>query len=123
MTDQNAGTGTGFNFNGQQLRCDFSIMESIGFIILWFIITVVTLGLGSFFAVYYFYKALINKTYVLDGAGNVVGRLDCDLTLPEVIGHIVIWILITIVTFGIGLLFYVFRTLRLILSKTRIVPV
>jgi hypothetical protein len=37
------------------------------------------------------------------------------------IGHILIWILISIVTLGIGLVFYVFRTLRLCFNKTRLV--
>ncbi|MCF6303550.1 MAG: DUF898 domain-containing protein, partial [Devosiaceae bacterium] len=97
--------------------------EAIGFIIIWLIISVVTLGIGSFFAIYYFYKTIINKTYVIDRTGAEVGRLDCDLNLGEVIGHVVIWILITIVTLGIGLLFYMFRTFRMCINKTSITPV
>lgn len=106
----------------QRLRCDYSLMEALGFVIIWLIITIITLGIGSFFAIYYFYKSVINKTMVLDRNGNEIGRLDCELNLAEVIGHIIIWILITIVTFGIGLIFYAFRTLRLCLSKTRVLP-
>lgn len=109
-------------FTTQRLRCDYSLMEALGFVILWLIIIIITLGIGSFFAIYYFYKSIINKTFVLDRNGNEIGRLQCELNLAEVIGHIIIWILITIVTLGIGLIFYAFRTLRLCLSKTSVMP-
>ena len=108
--------------NGLRLRCDYSLTEALGFLIIWLIISVITFGIGSFFAIYYFYKTIINKTFVLDRAGTEMGRLNCDLNLGEIVGNIVIWILITIVTLGIGLIFYAFRTFRLTLNRTRIIP-
>lgn len=96
-------------------------MEAIGFIVLWIILSIVTLGIGSFFAIYYFNKSIINKTYVTDKMGHRIARLNCELNLAEMIGHIVIWILLTIITLGIGLIFYAFRTMRLCLNKTTIV--
>ena len=96
-------------------------MEAVGYIILWVIISVLTLGIGAFFAVYYFYKSIINKTYLIGRDGQRIARLECELNLAEMIGHILIWILISIVTLGIGLAFYVFRTLRLCFNKTRLV--
>jgi uncharacterized membrane protein YagU involved in acid resistance len=106
---------------GSTLRCEYSLMEAIGYIILWVIISIFTLGIGAFFAVYYFYKSIINKTYLIGRDGQRLARLECDLNLAEMIGHILIWILISIVTFGIGLVFYIFRTLRLCFNKTRLV--
>lgn len=108
---------------GRQFKCEYSIMESLGFIILWVILTIVTLGLGSFVAFYYFNKAIINKTWIVDVDGRKVGRLTCDLNLAEMIGHILIWILITIVTFGFGFILYAFRTFRLCLNKTYITQI
>ncbi|SEH22495.1 DUF6693 family protein [Rhizobium sp. NFR12] len=106
---------------GATLRCEYSLMEAVGYIILWVIISVLTLGIGAFFAVYYFYKSIINKTYLIGRDGQRIARLECELNLAEMIGHILIWILISIVTLGIGLVFYVFRTLRLCFNKTRLV--
>jgi len=121
MTDQSISHST-LQQNGLRLDCKFSLSEAIGFIIIWLIISIITLGIGSFFAIYYFYKTIINKTYIIDRTGSQVDRLNCDLNLSEIIGHVVIWILITIVTFGIGLLFYMFRTFRMCLNKTSITP-
>lgn len=111
-----------FGSMGKGLQCDYTLMEALGFVILWIIITIVTLGIGSFFAIYYFYKTMINKTYVVDANGMKTGRLECSLNLPEMFGHMFIWLLITIVTFGIGLIFYAFRTFRMCINKTTIVP-
>ncbi|WP_265516256.1 DUF6693 family protein [Nitratireductor luteus] len=105
---------------GMKLRCEYSIMEAIGYLIIWAIVSIATLGVGAFFAIYYFYKTIINKTYLLNREGHQVARLECEINLAEVIGHVVLWIIITIVTLGIGLLFYVFRTLRLCMNKTRV---
>lgn len=107
--------------NAVRLRCEYSIMEAIGYLVIWAIISVLTLGIGAFFAIYYFYKSIINKTYLINREGHQIAKLECDLNLAEVIGHVILWIIITIITFGIGLLFYVFRTLRLCINKTRMV--
>mgnify|MGYP007023297005 FL=1 len=65
-------------------------MEAVGYIILWVIISVLTLGIGAFFAVYYFYKSIINKTYLIGRDGQRIARLECELNLAEMIGHILI---------------------------------
>ncbi|MDS1136949.1 DUF6693 family protein [Nitratireductor indicus] len=116
----NVGSATASD-NAVRLRCEYSIMEAIGYLVIWAIISVLTLGIGAFFAIYYFYKAIINKTYLINQEGHQIAKLECDLNLAEVIGHVILWIIITIVTFGIGLLFYLFRTLRLCMNKTRMV--
>ena len=59
-------------------------MEAVGYIILWVIISVLTLGIGAFFAVYYFYKSIINKTYLIGRDGQRIARLDSrHATLPS----------------------------------------
>ncbi len=107
--------------SGLRLNCTYSLTEAIGFLLIWLLISIITLGLGSFFAIYYFYKNIINRTYIHNRANVEIGRLNCDLNIGEMIGHIVIWMLITIVTLGIGLIFYAFRTFRMCLNRTRIV--
>lgn len=105
-----------------KFECEYTFMESLGYLIMWAVISILTLGFGTFFAIYYFYKNIINKSFALDTNGNKIGRLSCQIEFTEMLGHIAIWILITIITFGIGFLFYIFRTLRLCINKTVVVP-
>jgi len=101
-----------------RLNCEFTLMESLGMIILWLIIIVLTLGLGAFVMPYYFYKAVINKTWIVIHNGEKTHRLNCELNIAEMVGHIILWIVLSIVTLGIALIFYYFRTLRLCMNKT-----
>lgn len=119
-TPNNATTSTPNTM--MKFECEYTFMESLGYLIIWAIISILTLGLGTFFAIYYFYKNIINKSFALDANGNKIGRLSCQIEFTEMLGHIAIWILITIVTFGIGFLFYIFRTLRLCINKTVVLP-
>lgn len=104
-----------------RLSCEFSMMNALVSIIVWVILSLVTFGLAAFFAVYYFTKAIINETWLVNAAGEKVGRYSCNLTLGEIIGHIIIWIILTVITFGIASIFYFFMMLRLCFNRTTIV--
>ena len=104
-----------------RMQCEYSLIEALGAVVIWIILTLVTFGIASFFAVYYFYKAIINKTYLVNSEGQKVGKYECQLNFAEIVGHIIIWIIISIVTFGIGFIFYFFTTLRLCLNKTVVI--
>lgn len=87
-------------------------------IVLWVILVIITFGLAAFVLPYYFYKAIINKTWVLNASGQKIFKLDCQINIFEMIGHMILWIILTILTLGIALIFYYFRTLRLCMNKT-----
>lgn len=36
----------------QNLKCEYSLLEALGFVVLWLILSVITLGIGSFFLPY-----------------------------------------------------------------------
>ncbi len=50
-----------------------------------------------------------------------IGRLRSQLTAIKVIGHIVIWLLIVVCTFGIGALFWPYAAIKLICESIVIV--
>jgi uncharacterized membrane protein YjgN (DUF898 family) len=104
-----------------RFRCDFGIVETIGQVIIWILLTIVTLGLALFVFPYYFNKVVLNRTEVLDGSGRAIGKLDCQFNLGSSIGHVIVWILLIIVTLGIAAFFYAYRVLRVLLNDTRIV--
>ena len=112
----------GFSETGiaTRLRCNFSIGESIGQVVIWIILTIFTLGLALIVFPYYFNKAVLNKTEILDANGNAIGRLNCSFNLASSIGHVILWVLLILVTFGLATFLYVYRVMRVLLNETRI---
>lgn len=105
---------------GCSLKCEFSLGESLGTVILWVLLTLVTFGIYLFIAPYSFFRIILNKTYIIDRNGAKAGRLRCEYSTSSAVGHIIIWLLLTIITFGIGLIFYQFRVAKVCLEATSV---
>ena len=103
-----------------QIKSEYSIGSAIGSVIIWAILTVITLGIGLFFFAYYFQKDVINKSYVVDSAGRKIGRLYCTIGLGDVIGHAFLWMLLTIITLGLAVFVYQYRVSRYVYNHTEI---
>ena len=103
-----------------RLKCSFSVAESIGSVILWIILTIVTLGLALIVFPYYLNRAVLNKTELLDGSGRPAGRLNCTFNIGHSIGHVVLWVLLIIVTLGLASFLYAYRVIRVVLNETRV---
>jgi hypothetical protein len=93
-------------YGGYRIRCDYSVAEAIGTIIIWILISIVTLGLGLFVMPYYILKGPINKSFLIDAEGKQVGAMHVDVALSEIIGHAVIWVLLAIITLGLAFFVY-----------------
>ena len=89
---------------GYKLKCEFSVGEAIGQLVIWVLLSVVTLGLALFVLPYYFVKAPINRTSLIDGTGRKVARLHVDVSFGDILGHALVWLLLTIVTLGLAYL-------------------
>jgi len=103
-----------------RLKCSFSTIEAIGTVVLWVILTVITLGLALLVFPYYLNKAVLNKTEILDASGKTIGRLNCTFNIGHSIGHVIIWGVLIIITLGLASFLYVYRVLRVVLNETRI---
>ena len=101
---------------GHRLSCDFSVSEGIGTVVIWILISIVTLGLGLFVAPYYILKAPINRTKLIAGDGTVVGSLYVEVNLAEILGHMIIWVFLTIITLGFALVLYQFSVMKHLLN-------
>ena len=104
-----------------KFRCDFSVGDAIGTAIIWLILTIITLGLALFVLPYYLPKSVVNKTVVLADDGSELGKLSCNLSLGAMIGNAFLWMLLTLITFGLAYIVYVFRVQRVVLNETTIV--
>lgn len=103
-----------------RLKCSFSTIEAIGTVVLWVILTLVTLGLALLVFPYYLNKAVLNKTEILDASGKTIGRLNCTFNIGHSIGHVIVWGVLIVITLGLASFLYVYRVLRVVLNETRI---
>lgn len=103
-----------------EIKSEFSVGSSIGAVIVWILLTLITFGLALFFFPYFFQKDVINKSFVVDGAGNKLGRMRCDIGLGDAFGHAFLWILLTIITLGLAAFIYQYRVSRYVYNHTEI---
>lgn len=108
--------------NPVRLEASISLGSVVVHVIVWVLICLVTLGIGAFFYPYAFGRVLLNDAYLLDGTGRRVGRLRCEANVANELGHIIVWIIISFVTCGIGGFFYMFKAFSVVLNNTRVMP-
>ncbi len=106
---------------GGRLAVELTLAEIIGHAVLWLVISLVTLGIGLFFYPYSLAKTVLNKTVILDENERRVGRLQCELTLSSQLGHIILWLIISVITLGLGYVVYLYKVWTFALQNTRIV--
>lgn len=107
---------------GHRLRCDFSLSEALGQLLIWIALTIVTLGLALFVLPYYFLKAPINKTYVVDATGAVIGRLSVNVGFADILGHAILWLVLTVLTLGLAYFVYWQSVIKRLMNATVAVP-
>ena len=91
---------------GKNLKCEYSVSEAIGQLIIWILLVIVTFGLAAFVLPYYFLKGPINRTFVVDSDGAKLAQLNVEVYFGDILGHALLWLLLTIVTFGLAYLIY-----------------
>jgi hypothetical protein len=109
------------NYQGviMKLAASVGTLDILGHLILWFIIILITLGIGAFFFPYSFCKFIINRTEFIDQQG-VSHKMECHTDIFGSIGHVILWIIITILTLGLGYIFYFYKIWNYSLNHTTI---
>ncbi len=106
---------------GQRLKCEFTVGEAIGQLVIWILLTIVTFGLAAFVLPYYFLKAPLNRTYVIDNQGSKISRLSVEVNFGDILGHALVWLLLTIITFGLAYLVYWPAVVKRLLNSVQMV--
>ncbi|PJF39338.1 MAG: hypothetical protein CUN55_14655 [Phototrophicales bacterium] len=89
-----------------------------------FLVIIFTFGIASFFYPYGAYKFILNRIYFLDGSGAAVAKLHVDAGLGDQFVHLLLWLGLVVITFGLaGLLYQFYAVPRWIWSRTQIVPI
>ncbi len=104
-----------------RIRVTWSMGEIIVYALLWALLIIVTFGIAAFFAPYAWAAKVLNGCEVYDRDNQVLGVLKVDLAISDQIVHIILWILLTLITFGIAAPIYYFGVARTVIDNTQIV--
>lgn len=115
--------GSAAAFQNLQLKSELGAFDVLGHLIIWLLLTLVTFGLALFVFPYYMQRFIISKTFAFDGEGRKVGRLVCTIDLASIIGNIILWFIISILTLGIGYLVFLYKITAHCMSHTKVVSV
>jgi len=102
-----------------RIQADVATLDILGHIILWFIIILITFGIGAFFFPYSFSKFIINRSSLVDDQG-VARRMACHTDMFGNIGHVILWMIISLLTLGLGYAFYFYKVWNYLLNNTTI---
>lgn len=100
-----------------RLRADIGIMDILGHLLIWFFLTIITLGVAAVFFPYSFAKFILNRCAIEDEAGNF-HDLNCEIEIFGNIGHAILWFFISMLTLGIGYIFYFYRVWNYAINRT-----
>ena len=100
-----------------KLKADIGVLDIVIHILMWIVLSFITLGIAMFFYPYSFAKFVINRSVLIDDMGRE-RTMDCQTDIIGNIWHILIWAIISIVTFGLGYVFYFYKVWNYSLNAT-----
>ena len=102
------------------IKANLSILDIIGHLLIWVVLTIITFGIALFFFPYSFSRFVINRTSVVDTATGAERKMVCDINIFSNIGHIILWMIISVLTLGLGYIFYFYRVWNYALNNSRV---
>ncbi len=105
---------------GTKLQASFPLSKALVDVILTAILTPLTAGLVLFIFPYYFQRDILDHSFIVDADGKRIGSLDCTLTFPQMIKHAFPWMILSLLTFGLALLFFQVRVTVFVYNHTEV---
>ncbi|WP_394203781.1 DUF6693 family protein [Marinagarivorans algicola] len=102
-----------------KIQANLGTVNILVHIVIWFILVIITFGIAAFFFPYSFSKFILDCSELIDEQGQS-RKIVCNTDMFGNIGHVIIWIIITIITFGIGYAFYFYKVWNYSLNNTTI---
>jgi uncharacterized membrane protein YjgN (DUF898 family) len=106
---------------GRNIKCEFTVSEAIGQLIIWILLSIITLGLALFVLPYYFLKSPINRSFVVDRDGKKISKLHVDVSFGDILGHALVWLLLSVITLGLAYLVFWPAVMKRLLNATKMV--
>jgi membrane protein YdbS with pleckstrin-like domain len=102
-----------------KINANVGVFDILVHVIIWLFLTVITFGIALFFYPYSFAKFIINRSELVDDQG-VSRTMICDNEIFGNIGHVILWMIISLLTLGIGYIFYFYKVWNYSINNTRI---
>lgn len=102
-----------------EIKADVRTIDILGHLVLWFILVIITFGIAAFFFPYSFSKFILNRSQLIDENGNT-RQMICNTDMFGNISHVILWIIISMVTLGLGYAFYFYKVWNYSLNNTTI---
>jgi uncharacterized membrane protein YjgN (DUF898 family) len=102
-----------------RIQSNVGVVDIIGHIVIWFFLILFTFGIALFFFPYSFSKFIINRSELTDDAG-FVQPMHCETEMFGRTGHIILWMIISLFTLGLGYAFYFYKVWSYSLNNTHI---
>lgn len=103
-----------------RLRANIGVIDILVHLFIWFILSLITFGIALIFFPYSFSKFVLNRSWIEDADGNA-HDMECDIELFGNLGHVILWFFISILTFGLGYVFYFYKVWNYAVNNTRVV--
>lgn len=102
-----------------KIKADIGTLDILIHLILWAVISIFTFGIGAMLYPYYFCRFIINRTSIEED--GKVKRFDCKINIFSNILNMLIWFVITILTLGIGYIFFIYKVWNYSLNMTDVI--
>jgi hypothetical protein len=102
-----------------KIQANVGTFDILGHCVIWIVLILITFGIALFFFPYSFSKFILDRSELVDEHG-VTKRIICHTDLFGNVGHVILWIFLTIITFGLGYFFYFYKVWNYSLNNTTI---
>lgn len=100
-----------------KIQANVGTFDILGHLIIWLILILITFGIALFFYPYSFSKFILDRSEIIDENG-ASKKMTCNTDLFGNVGHVILWIIITFITLGIGYIFYFYKIWNYSLNNT-----
>lgn len=102
-----------------KIKCNLTFGESLLFLLGWFLLIIITFGLAAPFFILSFSKYLINRSVLVEN--GLEKRMNSNLNIGGDSLYLVLWTILSIITFGIGGIFFIFSLGKRVINSIEIV--
>ena len=99
-------------------RTRLSIFQVIGHVVIWLVISALTLGIGALLWPHAAAKLILESIVLVGEDGRANATLRCNFGFSEQIGHAVLWLIVIALTGGIAGFCYLFGVAHFVLNRT-----
>ncbi len=103
-------------------RTQLTAFQVIGHVVIWAVISLLTLGIGALFWPYAAARLILESIVLVNERGAPNARLRCNFGFGEQVGHAVVWLVLIALTGGVAGFCYLFGVAHFVINRTSLAP-